>query len=114
VGQVRCVFTLSEVVLNQWFPRGRRPTYLAYVEWFTPFTARPDPNYLLYKISRYHDQGVQQASVIPIELIRNSVHLFPKPGPVIPTSWTSSNVLEQCQFFFVNSLTDRHVYSTLY
>ena len=98
-----------------WFPGGGwRPAHLAYIEWFTPFSLHPDPNYLLYKISRHREQGIQQASIVPIDLIRNSVHLFPKPGPVIPALWTSSNVLEECRFFYVNSLTDRFVYSTLY
>ncbi|KAF8808922.1 hypothetical protein BYT27DRAFT_7095434, partial [Phlegmacium glaucopus] len=53
-------------------------------------------------------------SIIPISLIRSSVHLFPKFGPQVPTSWSSSTVLEYATSFYVNALSDWFLYSTLY
>ncbi|KAI9461854.1 hypothetical protein F5148DRAFT_982964, partial [Russula earlei] len=55
---------------------------LAYVEWFTPVKPSLKPNHFLYKISKHHIQGEQQASIVPVELICQSVHLLPKFGPV--------------------------------
>ena len=68
----------------------------------------------LYKISRHQIQGKQQASVIPISLIWQSVHLIPSFGPVAPSEWKSSTVLEQVTQFFVNPFSDRFQYATLY
>ncbi|KAJ6605637.1 hypothetical protein B0H10DRAFT_1659135, partial [Mycena sp. CBHHK59/15] len=54
---------------------------LAYVEWFSKFPRKPDPNHGMYKISRPVEHA---ASIIPVSQIRRSVHLFPKFGPVTP------------------------------
>jgi hypothetical protein len=116
VARIRCIFSLPEVALAEWFPRGLRHKHLAYVEWYTPFSKAPlDLNSRLFRIKRLYDpNGVQKASIIPIEHIRQSVHLFPKFGPIAPVQWTSSNVLDKAEVFYVNPFTDRFTYSTLY
>lgn len=115
VGRVRCIFTLPPESLTHWFSRGRvPPKYLAYVEWFTPFPTSPDRNHLLYKISKLRVHGEQQVSIVPVQLIRQSVHLFPKFGPVAREDWKSTNVLDLCQTFFTNPFSDRFPYSNLY
>ncbi|KAF8219436.1 hypothetical protein L208DRAFT_1340031, partial [Tricholoma matsutake] len=46
-----------------------------------------------------------------------SVHLFPNFGAHIPPPWTSSNVLDECDIFFVNIFTDHchgHLHRILY
>ncbi|KAJ3765439.1 hypothetical protein FB446DRAFT_655309, partial [Lentinula raphanica] len=112
VAQVRIVFTLSEQaseVLFRDVPTQDRPCYLAYIEWFTPFTMQ-DPNLGLYKISRSNVEGGRLASVVDIKRILRSVHLLPRFGNVANRQWTSSSVLEDCTSFFVNSDSDRHMY----
>ncbi|KAF8207660.1 hypothetical protein K438DRAFT_1575238, partial [Mycena galopus ATCC 62051] len=97
------------------FPSGiTPPKHLAYVEWFSTFTSHPEPHHLLYKIRRSLKNGVRLATIVPVDNIRRSVHLLPKFGPIAPREWTSSNVLDLCSTFFVNSLSDRHMYTTLY
>ena len=114
VVQVRVVFTLPPKVVTQLFPLHRAPPrYLAYVEWFTPFTANPEPHHLMYKISRTVRNGQRIASIIPIHGMRRSVHLLPKAGPSAPDDWTSMNVLDECNTFLVNSWSDRHAYATI-
>ena len=58
-------------------------------------------------------QGNQQASVILISLIRQSVHLIPGFGCIAPSSWKSSNVLDLAPYFYVNPFSNRFPYSTL-
>ncbi len=99
--------------MQRLFPNNPSPRYLAYVEWFSPFT-RPDPNHDMYKISRSIRDGHRLAAVIPLDNIRRSIHLFPSFGQHAPVEWNSSNVLELCEKFFVNSFTDRHVYGTVF
>ncbi|KAJ7909888.1 hypothetical protein B0H13DRAFT_1616178, partial [Mycena leptocephala] len=85
---------------------------LAYVEWFSAFSPEPEPHHLLYKIRRSLKNGARLSSIVPVANIRRSVHLLPKFGPSAPKDWTSSNVLERCPLFFVNSMADRHSYAT--
>jgi hypothetical protein len=76
ISQVRVVFSLSEKVLEHIFPSERPPKHLAYVELFSKFSNTPDANHRMYKVSR---PAERIASIIPVENIRCSVHLFP-PG----------------------------------
>lgn len=117
VARVRCIFGLPEEARKEWFPGGLKYKHLAYVEWYTPFSQAPlDRNSHLFKIKRLRDarDGTQKASIVPIDYIRQSIHLLPKFGPVTPVHWTSSNVLDEAEFFYVNPFTDRFVYSTIY
>ncbi|KAJ7846002.1 hypothetical protein B0H13DRAFT_2238970 [Mycena leptocephala] len=102
VAQVRVVFSLGARHICTLFSRGvTPPKYLAYIEWFSPFT-QPEPDHLMYKVNRSTKDGDRIVTSIP------------KFGPVAPVDWKSSNVLEKCPHFFVNSMTDRHIYATLF
>ena len=114
MAQVRVVFALGARHIRTLFSPGiNPPKYLAYVEWFSPFT-EPEPDHLMYKVKRSLKDGDRIVSIIPVANIRRSVHLLPKFGPVAPVEWKSSNVLERCTHFFVNPMTDRHIYPTLF
>lgn len=115
--RIRCIFGFPEAAWKEWFPGGLKYKHFAYVEWYTPFSQAPlDRNSRLFKIKRLRDprDGTQKASIIPIDYIRQSIHLLPKFGPVTPVHWTSSNVLDEAEFFYVNPFTDRFVFSTIY
>ncbi|KAH9059259.1 hypothetical protein EDB87DRAFT_1577735 [Lactarius vividus] len=51
IAQVRVVFRLPDKVIPNLFPSSDTtiPSYLAYVEWFSPLSATPDNNNLMYK-----------------------------------------------------------------
>jgi hypothetical protein len=114
IAQVRVVFKIPENVVNQVFPSAdvTPPNHLAYIEWFTPLPATPDPVNRMYKISRLFRNGEQHASIIPVEMILCSVHLFPRFGPNTPQDWVSSTVLENCQSFFINPFRNMNSYLT--
>ncbi|KAF8810314.1 hypothetical protein BYT27DRAFT_7209578 [Phlegmacium glaucopus] len=116
VARVRVVFSLSEKVAERLFlPGVRVPRHLAYVEWFSPFSNAPDPNHRMYKVTRsLSSDGSPLSSIVPVANIFRSVHLLPKFGPVAPVEWTSSNVMDKCNTFFLNSFTDKHLYRVLY
>ena len=86
------------------------PNHLAYVEWFTPLPATPDPVNHMYKVSRMFHNHERHASIIPLESILCSVHLFPRFGPDTPQDWDPSTVLEDCQSFYVNPFCNRNSY----
>ena len=116
-GQVRVIFSLKKDVCARIFPAGFPvPDRLAYIEWFKPFAARPERHHLMYKISRaYRDATCRfrEASVVPLATVKRSLHLYPVFGPVVPREWTSDNVLEQCNLFYVNPFTDNYTYNMI-
>jgi len=57
--------------------------------------------------------GEQRVRIIPVNWIRCSVHLLPSFGRVVPHSWSSFTVLEQCHTFYLNPFTDIQSYITL-
>lgn len=115
VGRVRVVFGLPDGVSRSLFrDPASVPAQLAYVEWFSPFAARPDRVHGLYKVAKsLSADGSPLAEIIPLSYIYRSVHLFPKFGPSAPTTWTSSSVLDHCSTFFLNPFTDRYLYAEL-
>src|SRR4029077_706212 len=88
------------------------PTYLAYIEWFNPIPTMPDSNHGMYRVSRSFNRWRRRASIIPVDTITSSVHLFPR---IIPDSspregWNSFTVLEHCHSFYVNPFSDRDTF----
>ncbi|KAI0730060.1 hypothetical protein C8Q72DRAFT_911135, partial [Fomitopsis betulina] len=70
---------------------------LAYIEWFTPFV-RPDANYRLHRVSyaRSAPGNEHLVSVVELNDIQHSCHLWTDFGPVVPRQWSRVNVLDQC------------------
>jgi hypothetical protein len=106
------IFSIPTRVQDILFPLGETiEPYLAYIEWFTKFKSKPDPNHRMYMVSRLISDGQRIASIVPISHIYSSIHLFPKFGPIAPRHWTSSNVLDLCPKFFVNSTLNRYIFA---
>jgi hypothetical protein len=112
VGQVRVVFSLPKRTKNLLPDNVQWPEHLAYVEWFTKFSAAPEAHHKMYKISRSFIHGDRLVSIVPVTNISRSVHLFPKFGSKVPREWTSCNVLDICPTFFVNSFSDKPMYAS--
>ncbi|KAJ7595842.1 hypothetical protein C8J56DRAFT_1160182 [Mycena floridula] len=115
VGHVRLIFSLPEldqVKMDRIVPRNTTlPEHMAYVEWFSKFPSCPEPHLKLYKIK--HElaaDGGPLVSVLPVSLIRRSIHLYPKWGKAVPSDWTSENVLDMAPAFFVSQFKDRSTY----
>ncbi|KAI0056689.1 hypothetical protein BV25DRAFT_1813639 [Artomyces pyxidatus] len=115
VAQVRLVFALSEKASRATFPDQENvPDHFAYIEWFSRFPRNPEPNHLMYRVSRSVVDDTRVTAIIPVTDLSRSVHLIPQFGPECDREWTSSNVLELCDTFFVNSFTERGTYITVY
>ena len=105
---------MTKTIVRNTFPSGTAiPKYLAYVEWFSSFKESTEDNHLLYKIHKVTFENKPVASMIPLYNIVRSVHLFPKFPTPVSEHWTSSNVLDNCDIFYVNSFSDRHAFHTL-
>ena len=94
MGQVRVIFQIPEEYGNFEHP-------FAYIEWFTPFqSAVPDLG--MYLVSRSTRQYRRRASIISVTQIERNIHLLPKFGRQMDTTWSAEDVLERCKQFFVN------------
>ena len=101
---------MPEYVIKRVFTSARPvPCFFAYIEWFTAFEDR-FPHHGLYCIKRKFQNGFRVAAVLPLGNIHRGVHLFPSFGGHAPDHWTSGNVMDECDTFFVNSFSDRHAY----
>lgn len=116
VGQIRVVFSVPENAVRHLFHGDiQPPQYLAYIEWFTPFTRSPEPNSKMYRVKRAaHSDGRKLASIIPLSLVKQSVHLIPKWSHRVPNEWSSDNVLNLSPSFFLNSFKEHHTYFNVY
>jgi hypothetical protein len=114
IAQVRVVFQIPNSKLDEVFPSPdtRPPAYLAYVEWFTPIPARPDPKHRMYKVSRSIQNGQRNAAIIPVASIICSIHLLPRFTPAASQDWDTYTVLEKCHTFYINPFTDMYSYVT--
>jgi len=109
------VFELPNSIIPEVFNLdmlGHPPKHLAYVEWFTPIPATPDPKHGMYKVSRLIENGHRSASIIRAKTIICSIHLIPQFGPVMPREWNSFMVLDLCNTFYINAFPDVDSYLT--
>jgi hypothetical protein len=113
VAQLRVVFQIPTNAISELFTQSAPPTHFAYVEWFSPFPPAPEPNHLMYRVSRSYRANHRLAAVVPITAIKRSVHLFPQFRPTMPHNWHASTILEQCHTFYVNPFSDRDMYKAL-
>lgn len=120
VARVRVLFALPDSTQRELFQdrldlldhaRGR----LAYVEWFTKFTAQPDQDFRMYKVSKPHNvRGETEFGIVPVSDIVRSAHLLPCFDASVPPDWDSDNVLDKCSRFFLNSFKDRSTHFCIY
>ncbi|KAI0696099.1 hypothetical protein BC835DRAFT_1272404 [Cytidiella melzeri] len=98
VGQVRLLFRLSSNMEHV----SKHP--LAYIEWYTPFH-RYDDLTGMFSVAPSQRLHRRRASIIPITSIVRTCHLIPAWGRVhvARTDWTSENVLQRCDRFYVNA-----------
>ncbi|KAG1794623.1 uncharacterized protein HD556DRAFT_1236445, partial [Suillus plorans] len=98
VAQVRVIFTLPRQF-------GAYSRALAYVEWFTPLRI-PDASSGLHQVSRSTRRLHRNAAVIHVDEIARPCHLIPKMGQFVDRGWTSTNVYELVNDFYLNTFID--------
>jgi hypothetical protein len=112
IAQVQVVFEIPSKVVHEVFPSSDITPleHLAYVEWFSPLPVNPGSNHLLYRVTRLAHRGRRQSSIIPVDSIIRSVHLFPVFGQHTPQEWNTFSVLELCNAFYLNPFSDQDSY----
>ncbi|KAI0694131.1 hypothetical protein BC835DRAFT_1275020, partial [Cytidiella melzeri] len=85
---------------------------LAYVEWLTLFlSCAPDSPNGLISLTRSTRMHRPHAEIIALEWIVCSCHLIPHFNRVKEPHWTSENITELYQMFWVNHYIDFHFYA---
>ncbi|KAF5341494.1 hypothetical protein D9757_014788 [Collybiopsis confluens] len=118
VAQVKVIFQLPEVVqrfgMQEPSPLNWPHIPLAYVAWFSHFKSQPSAEFGMYTVKpSVASNGIAQGAIIPLSDIRQTCMLTPNSSDWDST-WTSDNVLDKCQFFFVNNLQSKYTYQTVY
>ena len=92
-------------------------TPLAYVEHFSDPPQERHRDTLMYEVRRLYSGSSHnrryKASIVPLSSIHCSCHLIPKFGKNVDLTWTSDNVLDMCDNFFVNDLLSLYMYQIL-
>ena len=70
----------------------------------------PKPYHELYSLKRTIRNGERMAIVVPIGYLQRSIYLFPAFDTNHGEVWKASNVLEECENFYLNCFSDRHAY----
>ena len=113
IGQLRVVFKIPDEYLSV-FGSGPRPGHLVYIQWFTRLT-RKGKDHALYPVSRsFTTRGDRSAAVIELDTVIRPCPLFPRFDEPVNRAWTSANVLERCDRFFVNPFGDHHMYQAMF
>ena len=89
---------------------------MAYIEWYAPLKPAAEDFHEMYivKKSLYTSDGCLPGQVIPLSSISQTCQLIPQFGREVPMEWTSDNVLDKCDTFFLNSFTSKYAYQTLW
>lgn len=91
---------------------GHYPHPLVYVEFFfgsQVLTA----NTKMYQVHHAYRGGHKKAAVIQLDCIQSGCHLIPKFGTEIDSTWTSENIWEKCDNFYVNTYLTPHFFQVL-
>lgn len=108
------MFSLPSDKIDTLFPPNvPPPKHLAYVEWFTKFSQLPEASSGLYRVKKDMVDGTSVASIVSLDAIKHSIHLYPKWGGAVPQAWTSETVLDLALSFLCNTLKDNHSYINL-
>lgn len=103
--QVRVIFRLPHEL-------GDYPHPLAYVEFFTCRRVASD-TYGMYVVRRAKVRQQRKAGVIRLDSIRSACHLYPRFGLRCDRSWTTENVLDKCESFFVSPYLSSYFFQAL-
>ena len=71
----------------------------------------------MYKVSRsFAADGAREGDIVAVSRIQRSVHLIPMFGEKERNNkdWTSANVLDKCDEFYLNDFKDRSTHFCLY
>ncbi|KIJ31667.1 hypothetical protein M422DRAFT_266567 [Sphaerobolus stellatus SS14] len=104
VVQIRVIFKLP--------PEFEYPHALAYVEYFTGRRILSD-TYSMWSVRRAMQEGKRKAGIIRLDTIRSACQLFPRFGHACPSSWTSSNILEVCESFYMSPYLSKYFFNAL-
>lgn len=118
MARLKLIFRLPSVVDRDGFPSPAPwnwPTEpLAYITWYTRFKGSADANTGMYRVEPAKDaKGQAQGAIIPLSQIRQSCMLTPSKA-TWDESWTTQNILDKCDSFFVNNLQSKYSYQTIY
>lgn len=114
VARLRIVFSLPALVNRDGFPEPAPITWpthpLAYITWFTHFRSSPDNDTGMYRVEPAKDSKAQdQGMIISLTDIQQSCMLTPSKA-TWDSSWTTDNILDKCESFFVNNLQSKYSY----
>jgi len=105
IAQVHVAFQIPKRAIADVAPLLDTSPHLAYVEWFSPLTS-PDPKHKMYKVMRSTRNGWRSTSIIWVDTILGSIHLFPRFGASMARVWNGHTILENCNVFYINPFTD--------
>ena len=94
IAQVHAIFNLPPQF-------GQLPHLLVYIEWFMAL-GQINPVTGMYSVQHSTCHHHPNAKIVVVDCIVQSAHLMAKSGHELNRDWTTSNVLEKAEIFWVN------------
>lgn len=73
-----------------------------------------DPDHKMYTVTSTRQAALKTFEVIELSRVIRNCQLIPKFGDRADRAWTSQNVLDRCEKFFLNNYVDNHTFQIIY
>jgi hypothetical protein len=114
IGRLRVIFEIPKAALPHTFAAEiTPPKHLAYIEWYS-LSDTKDADSHLYDVRKITAPDQRKASIVELKDVRRTCQLWPKFGPVANKEWTSANVLDKCNHFYLSNFTDMYTFQSFY
>lgn len=115
MGWVQAIFKILMDLERRTFGCDAKPPgHLAYVDWFTKLGKKDDASGMFPIAYSKLGSGQQDSAIIEVASIVRTCHVFLVFGRHVRRDWSSDNVLDRYNNFYLSNWKDKLTYQSIY